>query len=137
MAELNERQKLFCEEYLKDRNATQAAIRAGYSPKTAQPQSARLLSNVMVQEYIQHSVKEISDENRVTAERVILELAKGAFAELDTTEMKFSDKLKCLELLCKHLGLLDGQGAGKGDKSNVKAGLLEVINRIGIGGKTG
>ncbi|EON3357868.1 terminase small subunit [Yersinia enterocolitica] len=52
MKQLTPKQELFCREYLKDLNATQAAIRAGYSEKTAQVQSSRLLSNVMVQECI-------------------------------------------------------------------------------------
>ena len=46
---LTPKQQRFVDEYLIDLNATQAAIRAGYSPKTAQEQSSRLLSNVMVQ----------------------------------------------------------------------------------------
>jgi phage terminase small subunit len=49
---LSDQQKLFAAEYLKDLNGTQAAIRAGYSPKTAQEQSSRLLSNVMVAKLI-------------------------------------------------------------------------------------
>lgn len=49
---LTDKQKRFCEEYLIDLNATQAAIRAGYSPKTAEQTASRLLRNVKVQEYI-------------------------------------------------------------------------------------
>lgn len=49
MAKLTDKQELFAREFIKDLNATQAAIRAGYSAKTAQEQSSRLLSNVMVQ----------------------------------------------------------------------------------------
>lgn len=48
MAKLTDKQRRFIDEYLIDLNATQAAIRAGYSHRTAQEQSARLLSNVMV-----------------------------------------------------------------------------------------
>ena len=48
MAKLTDRQELFAREYLKDLNATQAAIRAGYSEKTANEQGARLLANVSV-----------------------------------------------------------------------------------------
>ena len=44
MAKLTEKQKRFVEEYLIDLNATQAAIRAGYSPKTAAEQGSQLLS---------------------------------------------------------------------------------------------
>lgn len=48
MAKLTDKQELFAREYLKDLNATQAAIRAGYSEKTANEQGARLLANVSV-----------------------------------------------------------------------------------------
>ena len=50
MAKLTAKQQRFCDEYLIDLNATQAAIRAGYSPKTAAQAAARLLTNVKVQE---------------------------------------------------------------------------------------
>ncbi|WP_437609657.1 terminase small subunit [Erwinia sp. V71] len=52
MAKLTDKQELFAREFIVDLNATQAAIRAGYSEKTAQEQSSRLLSNVMVQSRI-------------------------------------------------------------------------------------
>lgn len=45
---LTDRQKTFCEEYLIDLNATQAAIRAGYSPATANRIGSRLLTNVVI-----------------------------------------------------------------------------------------
>lgn len=48
MAKISAKQELFVDEYLIDLNATQAAIRAGYSPKTAEQQGSRLLSNVKV-----------------------------------------------------------------------------------------
>ncbi len=50
---LTDRQERFCEEYLVDLNATQAAIRAGYSRKTANQQGSRLLVNVGIQTEIQ------------------------------------------------------------------------------------
>lgn len=50
---LTEKQKLFCNEYLIDLNATQSAVRAGYSKKSAYSQGQRLLKNVEVREYIQ------------------------------------------------------------------------------------
>lgn len=52
MAELNEKQKRFCHEYIKDRNATKAAIRAGYAEKTAYSQGQRLLKKVEASAYI-------------------------------------------------------------------------------------
>lgn len=76
---MTDKQKRFCEEYMIDLNATQAAIRAGYSPKTAQEQSARLLSNVMVQNRIAQLQAEQSRRTGVSADRVVRELAKIAF----------------------------------------------------------
>ncbi len=48
---LTDRQKAFCDEYLIDLNATQAALRAGYSPKGAQRMAVRNMQNPLVQEY--------------------------------------------------------------------------------------
>lgn len=76
---LNERQKRFCDEYMIDLNATQAAIRAGYSVKTANEQGARLLANVSVQAKIQQLQAEISRRTGISQDRVIRELAKVAF----------------------------------------------------------
>ena len=77
---MTDKQARFCEEYMIDLNATQAAIRAGYSPKTAQEQSARLLSNVMVQNRLAQLQAEQSRRTGVSADRVVRELAKIAFA---------------------------------------------------------
>lgn len=52
MAKLTDKQELFAREYLKDLNGTQAAIRAGYSEKTANEQASRLLANVNVQKFV-------------------------------------------------------------------------------------
>lgn len=77
---LTDKQKQFCEEYLIDLNATQAAIRAGYSPKTAEQTASRLLRNVKLQEYIAERQKELSRSTQITQERVIKELALIAFS---------------------------------------------------------
>lgn len=77
---LTDKQKRFCDEYLIDLNATQAAIRAGYSPKTAEQTASRLLRNVKVQEYIAKRQKELSRSTEITQERVIKELALIAFS---------------------------------------------------------
>jgi phage terminase small subunit len=76
------RQKRFVEEYLVDLNATQAAIRAGYSPKTAEAQCSRLLSHVKVQRAIEARMAERSKRTEVTADRVLLEIARLGFSDL-------------------------------------------------------
>lgn len=68
---LNEKQKRFCEEYLVDMNGTQAAIRAGYSKKTAQEQSSRLLSNAIVQEYVAKLRQEQQERTKIDADWVL------------------------------------------------------------------
>ena len=62
---MTEKQKRFCLEYLIDANATQAAIRAGYSKKSAYSQGERLLNNVEVQNYIQEQMKELEEEDNI------------------------------------------------------------------------
>ena len=77
---LTEKQERFVEEYLVDLNATQAAIRANYSKKTAYSQGQRLLKNVEVQEAIQTAVKKRSERTEITQDMVLKELASVAFA---------------------------------------------------------
>ena len=76
---MTDKQKRFCEEYMIDLNATQAAIRAGYSPKTANEQAGRLLVNVGIQNYIAQLQAMQSRRTGVSADRVVRELAKIAF----------------------------------------------------------
>lgn len=71
---LSPKQQRFCEEYLVDLNATQAAIRAGYSKKTAQEQSSRLLSNVIVAGCIQQLQVAQSKRTKITADAILAEL---------------------------------------------------------------
>lgn len=74
MAKLTKRQQRFVNEYLIDLNATQAAIRAGYSTKTADQQGSRLLGNVNVQTELQKRRKKIEEKLEITQESVINEL---------------------------------------------------------------
>lgn len=78
---LTAKQEAFKNEYLIDLNATQAAIRAGYSTKTAAEQGARLLTNVKVRAHIDAALAERSRRTGVTADRVVRELARIAFAK--------------------------------------------------------
>lgn len=77
---MTNKQEKFCQEYMIDLNATQAAIRAGYSPKTANEQAGRLLVNVSIQNRIAQLQAEQSRRTGISADRVLRELAKVAFA---------------------------------------------------------
>lgn len=117
---LTDKQKAFCEEYLIDLNATQAAIRAGYSEDTAKQQGSRLLTNVDVQEYVSELQEERSNRVQLDADYVLqglLDLHKICIGEkeitvtdadgsLTTTKVfKEAGANKALENLGKHLKL--------------------------------
>lgn len=78
---LTPKQIRFCEEYLIDLNGTQAAIRAGYSKKTANEQSARMLANVSIQEYVQELKTKRSERTEITQDMVLKEYARIAFLD--------------------------------------------------------
>lgn len=80
MAKLTPKQKAFVEEYLIDLNATQAAIRAGYSKKTAYRTGADNLIKPQIQSEIQKAMKEREKRTEITQDKVIKELAAIAFA---------------------------------------------------------
>lgn len=76
---LTEKQKRFIEEYLIDLNATQAAIRAGYSPATAKEVGCQNLTKLNIRTCIDKAIAERSKRTGVNADRIIEELAKIAF----------------------------------------------------------
>ena len=80
MAKLTPKQKRFVSEYLVDLNATAAAIRAGYSEKTARAIGAENLTNPNIAAEIQKRRGELQDKLEITQERVLEELAAIAFA---------------------------------------------------------
>ncbi|WP_313395386.1 terminase small subunit [Pseudomonas sp.] len=79
---LTAKQQRFVEEYLIDLNATQAAIRAGYSKKTANEQGSRLLANVSVSAAVAESMKSRSGRTGITQDMVLKELAKIGFSDI-------------------------------------------------------
>ncbi len=79
-ANLTDKQKRLVDEYLVDLNKTQAAIRAGYSAKTADRIAQNTLQKPLVQQYLQQRQRELAERTQVTKEKVIRELAMVAFA---------------------------------------------------------
>jgi phage terminase small subunit len=73
---LDPKRRRFVEEYRLDWNATQAAIRAGYSPKTAMQQGSRLLSFVEVQAALAELMQEDAARCQVTVDHAMAELVK-------------------------------------------------------------
>lgn len=127
MARLTEKQKRFVAEYLVDLNATQAAIRAGYSKKTADRIGPELLGKTCVSGAIQKAIKDRESRTEITQDKVMEELGKVAFAKAaDYTDstLKYANKLRALELLGKHLGMFDGKG---GRDESADDGFLDAL----------
>ena len=141
---MTKKQERFCIEYLIDANATQAAIRAGYSKKTAYSQGERLLKNVEVQNYIQEQMKQLESDTIASAEEVIKYLTSvlrgETQAEVIVVEGEVDgcssarkikkapdekEKLKAAELLGKRYGLFK-------DNVNLDGGVsITFIEDIG------
>ena len=98
---MNAKQKRFCDEYLIDLNATQAAIRAGYSEKTARQIGQKMLSIVDVRAYIDEQLELIHTEKTADA-REVLEYFTAVLRNKNASE---KDRLKAAELLGKYYGL--------------------------------
>ena len=81
MAKLTAKQQRFCDEYLIDLNATQAAIRAGYSPKGMNKRVSRMMANEGIQAYIKERQKELEERTEITQDSVLHELALIAFVK--------------------------------------------------------
>ena len=77
-----DKKTLFAKEYLADLNATQAAIRAGYSEKTAKQQACRLLAREDVQAAIQKEMNKRARRTEITADKVLEEYAKLGFSDV-------------------------------------------------------
>jgi hypothetical protein len=80
--EMNKKQQLFVREYLVDLNAAAAAIRAGYSKRTARQHANRLMTNVYISAEIQKATAARMQRLEITADRVIQELGRLAFFDV-------------------------------------------------------
>lgn len=113
--ELSPKQQRFCEEYVIDHNAVQAAIRAGYAKTTALAKSAQWLEKVGIKTEIAKLEKRHVAKCRVDAQWVIDQIASIAQNE----NVSARDRLKALEMLAKHHQLFE-----KKDESDTK---IEVV----------
>ncbi len=82
MPDLTHKQRAFVNEYLVDLNATQAAIRAGYSRRTARQAGAENLSKPVIVAEIERAMEARAERTRVDADKVVTELARLAFTDM-------------------------------------------------------
>lgn len=117
---MNARQKRFCDEYLIDCNATQAAIQAGYSPKTAKQIGQRMLTNVDLKAYIDEQLERIHNEKTADAQEVLeyltavmrgqhteqtLQLIGDGVQKIADIDVSAKERLKAAELIGKRYGM--------------------------------
>lgn len=130
---MNARQKKFCDEYLIDCNATQAAIRAGYSPKTAYSIGQENLKKPELKKYIDEQLERIHNKKTADAQEVIeyltavmrgehteqvLKLVGEGVQTIANIDISAKDRLKAAELIGKRYGMF---------KDNVNLGESRVI----------
>jgi phage terminase small subunit len=100
MENLTEKQKIFCEEYVVDWNATRAAKAAGYSEKTAGAIGAENLTKPLIADYIEHIQKDLKKLAGVSA----LSNIKVLTDIINKSTAKDNDKQKSVEIINKMLG---------------------------------
>ena len=177
MGKADAMQVAFVQEYLIDLNATQAAIRAGYAPRSAGEQGCRLLKKRKIADAVAREMAARSRRTGITQDRVLRELARIAFVDPNNVidpdtatvradaseddraaiasvkvktmsmgddcdvvehEIKLNDKIKALDLLCRHLGMYpDGKGTininpggGDGDEQTTGVVLMPAVMQL-------
>jgi phage terminase small subunit len=136
---LTKKQKLFCEEYLIDLNATQAAIRAGYSVNSAREIGSENLTKPDIRAYIDKALAERSKRTGINADRVIQELAKIALLNItdvvnaDDATIKGNanreDTAAILSVKVKTIPTENGEIVEREIKMNDKIKALELLGK--------
>ncbi len=117
---LTAKQRRFADEYLIDCNATQAAIRAGYSARTANEQAVNLLDNRKIAAYIEEQLEQIHNEQIADTQEImefltsvmrgekteqVLRFVGDGVQEVIEIEISAKDRIKCAELIGKRYGI--------------------------------
>lgn len=89
---LTDKQKMFCKEYLIDLNATQAAIRAGYSEKTAKDIGCQNLAKLYIQEYIQKAMDKRGKKIELTSEYILNNIMEIGERCMQRVKVMYFDK---------------------------------------------
>lgn len=100
---LNAKQQRFVYEYLKDLNATQAAIRTGYSNRTACEQGSRLLANVNIRKSIKLAQEKAAKSAEISVDDILDNLKR--LAELAEKKGNFAAAIRANELIGKQIGM--------------------------------
>ena len=136
---ITEKQKRFVEEYLIDLNATQAAIRAGYSPQTAREQGCQNLTKLNMQNAIAKAKAERSRRTGISQDRVIQELARIAF--VNAADVINTDNASVIadaardDLACIQTVKVKQMSGDKGDMTEREVKLADKLKALELLGK--
>ena len=118
--DLNDKQQRFCEEYVIDLNATQAAIRAGYSEKTAYSIGNENLNKPEIQKLIEELQSDKSDELNITFDTIAL----GVYDIALKDEARDTDRLKAYDQLAKLFGHYEKDNKQKKPEINLPTKIV-------------
>lgn len=123
---LSPKQQAFCEYYLESSNATQAAIKAGYSEKGVRVTASHLLTNINIQEEISRLREEMHNENIASAQEVMEYFSKvmrGEIKDQFGLDAPLSERTKAAQELAKRTVDLDNRAQGKATDAVVQIKL--------------
>ncbi len=145
---LKEKHERFAREYVIDYNATQAAVRAGYSEKTAKQQGSRLLTNADILARVRELQAETVKRLAISEDRIIESLWEtysrcmqaepvmrfdfGSHEMVETGEYSFDSKgaLRALELIGKHIGMFTDRVEVKGQLDTGQKRLDDILTQL-------
>lgn len=140
---LNDKQRAFCEQYLVDHNATKAAVRAGYSQRSAYSIGNRLLKKDEINQLLSELRKERSEQIEVTEDWIIDKLVENINRAMKaepvfdregnpTGEYTYQGSVanKALELLMRHKAMLIDRTESRNLNLNINAGRSELLKAI-------
>jgi phage terminase small subunit len=120
------KQEAFALEYLKDKNATQAAIRAGYSAKTARSIACEMLARPDIQEFVRTKQEEARKNATITVDGIVDQLQEIASNVL----AKDADRIRALELIGKYLGMFTERVEMKGQLDTTVSKLDGILAQL-------
>ena len=140
MVKLPAKRERFCQEYVKDLNGTQAAIRAGYKVNSANEQAAQLLAILSVKERVAQLQEKIATKCGLTAERVLREIELLAFTNMgdflkpdENGQLRadFRDKTRDqMAAVHEYTVDLSGGGAGDGERKAVERVRFKLTDKV-------
>lgn len=123
---LNAKQRAFTVEYMKDKNATQAAIRAGYSAKTARS----IANELLTKPDIVKAIKELESAAQVKAGLTVEKIVERINRIAEDPDVAPRDRLKADELLGKYLGMFTEKVEMKGQIDTAVSKLDGLLNQL-------